>query len=165
MNVTPAEKQRAEGFIKRLEGARHEVAPPPPPPPSPPAGEPAKPEPPPDKGRIDAATIAATSLAVVGLGVGTVLGIKAVSDKPKEGFVTGRDGSYDDLRRAADSSHTEAVVADVGFAVGILGAAAAAYLYFSRPKIVPASPTTGSAAFISVAPSRSGGAFVLRGTF
>ena len=51
----------------------------------------------PRNGRIDAATVTAGSIAIVGLGVGATFGILALSSKPS-GFVTGRDGTYDTLQ-------------------------------------------------------------------
>ena len=161
MSLSAAEKQRADGLIKRLEGAKNEVVVTPPPPPA--APETAKIPEKPENGRIDTATIVVASVAVAGLGVGTVLGIKALADKPKSGFVTGRDGSYADLQRSADSAHTEAIVADIALGVGVAAAAVAAYLYFARPKVVAApSPSRAS---VSIAPTAGGGAIFLRGSF
>ncbi len=134
--VTPQERARAEGYVRRLEGAKREMpvpsasasasaAPPPPPPP---------PKDPP-KGRVDALTIAAGGLSIVGFGVGTTFGVLSLGTRPDSGFVTGRDGSYADLQDKTSRAHTQAVVADIGFAVGVVGALAAAYLYFARPKV------------------------------
>jgi hypothetical protein len=160
--VTDQEKQRAEAAIKRLEGAKRET-------PTPQASTSASttPTPPPpdkapEKGRVDAATIVAGSVAIVGLGVGTTFGIKAVADKPKSSFVTGRDGSYDDLQSKASSAHREAIVADVGLGVGVVAAAIAAYLYFARPKV---TTTPSPRAQVSGSPLPGGGAFVVQGTF
>ena len=135
-DVSAAERAKAENIIKRIEGAKHEV------PPTPTASATStseKPHPPPEdtrRGRIDAATITAGSIGVAGLAVGTVFGILAVTSKPSNMFVTGTggDGSYADLQSKADSSHRDAVIADVGFAVGVVGLAAAAFLYFTRTK-------------------------------
>ena len=167
MNVSPAEKQRADGFIKRLEGAKNEIVPVPAPAPPPP--EPRKAEPPPENGRVDAATVIAASVALAALGTGTAFAIKALVDKPSAGFVTGRDGSYSDLQRAADTAHTEAIIADVGFGVGVAATAIAAYLYFSRPKTVASSPAastraTGTSLSVTTTPGH-GGALLLRGSF
>ena len=60
--------------------------------------------------------------------------VKASSDKPPSGFVTGRDGSYADLASQADSAHASAILADVGFGVAIVAGVGAALLYFLRPK-------------------------------
>lgn len=176
--VTAAERGKAENIIKRIEGAKREV------PVAPPAGHRASEPPPPrteepSNGRIDAATITAGSIAVVGLGVGTLFGILAVSTKPPStGFVTGRDGTYENLQAKTRDAHTEAVVADVGFGVGIVAAAVTAYLYFGRPKdsqprasrapartsIVPSLPSLPSS-LVRIVPLREGGAVLLGGTF
>ena len=170
MDVNAQEKQKADSFIKRLEGAKREVKPPPtatttPPPPVPPPPPPAKDEPP-ARGRIDAATITAASFAVAGLGVGTVFGIKAATDRPKS-FVTGRDGTYDDLQQKTATAHREAIVADVGFGIGVVAAAVTAYLYFGRTKVAQApGPQARTQAQISVVPdARGGGVVMLQGSF
>lgn len=146
-DVTEQEKARAEAIILRLEGAKKQAAdqkrdepkiivvPEPP----------KQPEAPAPKGRIDAATITAAGVGVIGLSVGAIFGIKALGERPS-GFVTGRDGSYQDLVAKSDSAHTSAIVSDVGFAVGVVGVAAAAVLYFTRPKVMPkvaVAPTFG----------------------
>lgn len=150
--VTAQERARAESYVRRLEGAKREMpvpsasasttAPPPPPPPTPKD---------PPKGRVDALTIAAGGLAIVGFGVGTTFGVMSLGTRPDSGFVTGRDGSYADLQDKTDRAHTQAVVADIGFAVGVVGALAAAYLYFARPKVQAGSVSPG--------PPALGGAF------
>jgi hypothetical protein len=138
--VTPAERQKAESIIKRIEGAKREALAAPtatadqgsagagdhaPPPRLPPASPP--------HGRIDAATIGAAAVSVVGLGVGATFGILALSTRPT-GFVTGRDGTYDDLVAKTDDAHTFAIVSDVGFAVGAVALIATAWLFLSRTK-------------------------------
>ena len=70
---------------------------------------------------------------------------------------------------AARCPHTVAVVADVSFGVGIVAAAATAWLYLSRPKAsAPATPATGKAsANLSITPAaaRSGGGLLVGGAF
>jgi hypothetical protein len=136
--VTAKEREKAESVIKRIEGAKREVpatptatatasgttTAPPPTPPDQPAG------------RVDAATITAAALGAVGLSVGATFGILALSTRPTN-FVTGKDGSYDDLVTKTSNAHTFAVVSDVGFALGTVGALAAVWLYFTRPKAGP----------------------------
>jgi tetratricopeptide (TPR) repeat protein len=163
-SVTAAERGKAENIIKRIEGAKREV-----PAAAPATGTPAPVEPlppPPEetpRGRIDTATIVAGSVAVVGLGVGTVFGILALSNKPS-GFVTGRDGTYVDLQAQSTDAHTQAIVADVGFGVGIAAAVVTAYLYFGRTKVA-SEPKRAGFALPSAAPLPSGGAFMLGGSF
>lgn len=163
--VTAAERTKVEGMIKRIEGAKKEVPPaptatvvapatssaPPPPPPEPPS-----------HGRIDAATIVAGSIAAVGLVGGSALGIYALSSRPSDGFVTGRDGSYASLQQKTDDAHTFAIVADVALGVGIVAAVVTGWLYFGRTKdpAVPAR-STGSRSQVSFM-SPSG---VMGGTF
>jgi tetratricopeptide (TPR) repeat protein len=157
--VTPAERAKAESIIKRIEGAKREAqvsggAPPAGGPPGPTEGlaggdgNGPRPEAPAPRGRIDAATITAGSVAAVGLGVGLVFGIRAVALRPGDGqFVTGRDGTYADLVQKTQEARDSAIVADVGLAIGVVGAAATALLYFGRTRepasaSAPASPAT-----------------------
>lgn len=169
-SVTAAERAKAENIIKRIEGAKREVAMTPPPGGTGTATQPAQP-PPEDtsRGRVDAATITAGSVAIVGLGVGTVFGILALSNKPSD-FVTGRDGSYDKLQAQTDDAHTQAIVADVGFGVGIVAAVVTAYLYFGRTRTAPTTTNTASISrplrvLPTAAPVPSGGVLMLGGSF
>jgi tetratricopeptide (TPR) repeat protein len=167
-SVTSAERAKAENIIKRIEGAKREVPVTPAPtgiatitepPPSPPPEEPGR-------GRIDALTIGAGSVAIVGLGVGTAFGILALSNKPPTGFVTGRDGTYDVLQTKQSDAHTQAIVADIGFGVGIVAALATAYLYFGRTAHAPEPKRTGLVRISpSAAPVTSGGVVMLGGSF
>lgn len=156
--VTAQERQKAELVIKRIEGAKREVVPVPTS--TAPAGSgTAAPVPttPPDReehGRIDVATIAAGSVAVVGLGAGATFGVLALTSQPKN-FVTGRDGTYDDLVKKTNDAHTLAIVSDVGFGVGIVAAIVTAYLYFGRTK------STATSAWFLPGP----GSMLLGGTF
>ena len=137
MDLDAQERAKADAYVKRLAGARHEVEKPPEPVVVPPAPPPAPPPPPPPQhGRIDAFTIGAASLAVAGYGVGVFFGLRALSERPKAGFVTGPDGSYAQLQDDADKAHRAAVVSDVAFATGIVATGLAAYLYFGRTKPV-----------------------------
>lgn len=140
--VTAQERTKAETNIKRIEGAKQEVGSKPPP--NGPGDQgnnggdqglkgPLPPEEKPAHGRIDAATIAAGSVAIVGLGVGATFGIIALTSKPND-FVTGRDGTYAQFEQKNADAHNMAIVADVGLAVGIVATLATAYLYFGRTK-------------------------------
>lgn len=161
--VTDAEREKAETIVRRIEGAKREAeqkkAPAPAPEAAaskdPAASDRAPPEAKPARGRVDAATLTTASLAVVGLGVGAAFGVRALSLEPS-GFVTGRDGTYDDLQRRADDARTSAIIADVGFGVGVLSAALATYLYFGRTK-------TSSSLHTSAAPLAGGGAIAIGG--
>ena len=170
MDLTPEERTRADAYVKRLEGAKAEVvvptAAPPPPPPRPPPLVPVE-QP---KGRIDAATVLGAGCAVAGFGVGIAFGVKALADKPPSNFVTGPDGTYDQLANATTSSHREALVADIGLGVGVAATLVTAYLYFARPRTTTTTRPgmTGSAApavAVSGVTVPGGGALLLRGSF
>jgi tetratricopeptide (TPR) repeat protein len=164
-SVTPAERTKAETIIKRIEGAKRE---------NPVTEAPAAASTPiaplpapiddPAHGRVDAATITAASVAVVGLGIGTAFGIRALS-LDTSNFVTGRDGTYDELRKRTDDAHDAAIVADIGFGVGIAAAAVAAYLYFGRTKESGARRTATSGVAPSAAALPGGGGLTVKGWF
>ena len=172
--VTSAERAKAENIIKRIEGAKREV------PTKPAATAPSStgtaPEAAPDapRRRIDVATVNAGAVAILGLGVGTTVGILALSKQPSKNFVTGRDGSYEQLKKQQSDAHTLAIVSDVGFGVGIVAAAVTAYLYFGRTRLPPKSTAVVAGArpvpplppirvsFVEVA---SGGVLLLGGSF
>lgn len=169
--VTTAEKQKAESIIKRIEGAKRTVPEAPPngaagtgqaggrtTGPTPPGGDPGE-ERPAQRGRVDAATITAASVAVLGLGAGAAFGVAALTTRPSD-FVTGRDGTYADLESKTKTAHTFAIVSDVGLGVGVLSAALAAYLYFGRTKDPERPRATAAPALLP-----GGGAFVVGGSF
>jgi tetratricopeptide (TPR) repeat protein len=166
MNLTPAERDRADAYIRRLEGAEKEVAARQAdagPAPSASEAPPPQPEAPPPAGRIDALTITGASLTVVALGVGIGMAIKAEADKPAPNFVTGKNGTFTDLENKQSQAHSEAVAADVCFGAAIVLAAATTYLYFGRPK-VSAAPSTGSTS-VSASPLTGGGALFVQGSW
>jgi tetratricopeptide (TPR) repeat protein len=171
MDLTPQERDRADAYVKRLEGAKHEVeqaqaaqapsattsAPPPP-------TVPTVHERPP-LGRIDALTISAAGIAVAGLAFGVVLAVKAEHDKPPSPFITGKNGTYADLVDRQANAHREAVMADIGFGVAGAAAAAAAVLFFARPRTSASSTTTTGTTSVSAAPLTGGGALFVQGSF
>jgi hypothetical protein len=178
MSLTPQERERADAYVRRLEGAKKELdarqaasASPATPVTTPEASvsvsAPASATGP-TYGRLDAATITAGSVALGALVFGIVVGIKAKSDEPT-GFETGVDGSYETLQSRASSAHREAVIADIGFATALAGGITAATLYFARAR--PASDPSGLAAAVSDATRvsatlvSSGGALVVRGSW
>jgi hypothetical protein len=118
------------------------------------------------RGRIDAATLTAAGVAVVAAGVGIVMGVKALGDRPS-GFVTGVNGTFSDYQSQASTAHTEAVVADVCFATAVVAAGAAAGLYFFRYKDAAGASGDSSKHAFTIAPlvSSQVGGVVLGGTF
>lgn len=182
MNLTPQESDRAEAYLRRLEGVKKQreqenprraaVAPSTEgavvPAAAGASAAPAEASPSAARGprrspsRFDAPTVTAGGIAAVGLIVGATLGVKALVDKPGSDFVTGRDGSYDDLTRQVDQAHGEAVAADVAFGVAAAAGLAFAYLYWLRPHPHPSVGTTT----VSAAPvlTQRGIALCLGGT-
>jgi tetratricopeptide (TPR) repeat protein len=165
MNLTPAERERADAYVHRLEGAKKELddkraaeaaraaaaassdRPPPPPPPE-------------RTGNTRTVLMIGTgSLTVVALGVGVVMGIKAEEDRPASPYITGRNGlTYTAFANEQSMAHSEAVVADIGFGIAAAAAAAPAVVFFTRPH---AAARTG----VSAAPITGGGAFFVQGSF
>lgn len=170
--VTPAERTRAEGMIKRIEGAKQRAPIPPKqmptpdlvrsPQPGPPQPGPPPPGPPPH-GRWDGLTIAAVVVSGVAIATGAAVGLWAVLERPTD-FVTGRDGTYASFQSKTSSAHSAAIASDVFFGVGIVTAVAAAALYFGRTKDV--TPQTGSMMpSLRAWASPAGGAVGLGGSF
>ena len=182
MTLTPQERDRADAYIKRLEGAKKEIAQRPPGPTGPPAPTGSTPSPsptetqllpmgpplppPPKHGRLDGATIAAIGVTGAALAFGTVMAVKAKVDQPPTGYVTGQDGSYGDLKGSADFAHREAILADAGFGLSIAAGITAAVLYFARPRDPAAAKSAAPAASaVSATPLTGGGALVVQGFF
>ena len=162
-DLTPTEHDHAEAAIRRLEGAKKELDAQkaaqaaqhqPPPPPPPPESRP--------RGKIDAFTIGAAAIAVAGYAVGTVFGVKALSDKPAaSGYIAGTgpgaSGTYANLQTSADHSHSEARIADIAFVVGGVATIGAAVLFFVRtrdphPAKASTDPATSPGSDPSAAP-------------
>ena len=168
MNLTPPERERADAYVKRLEGAKREVeakqasqaAPAAPSPPGP--GEAPAPAPTP-MGRIDTLTLTGAGVTAASLVFGVVMAIKAEADRPPSNYVTGQTGTYSQLQSQVDQAHEEAVLADVGFGVAIAAAAVTTYLYLGRPRGA-AAPASGSTS-VSASPTTGGAAFFVQGSF
>ncbi|HEY8087642.1 MAG TPA: tetratricopeptide repeat protein [Polyangiaceae bacterium] len=170
MDLDAAERAKADAYVKRLQGARHEVTKPENPPPPPPLPPPPPPPERPSYGRVDAATIVTGSLGLVAIGVGAGFGFKALADHPKSGAVTGANYTYSQLQDSVTKAHGEAVVSDAFFIGGAAALTAAAILFFARTRVSKptASGSAGSAALpvvISGTPLRGGGALLLGARF
>jgi tetratricopeptide (TPR) repeat protein len=192
MDLTAQERERADAYIKRLEGAKKELeekqnAPQQPSPegsaPSTEGGQPsvrptqrtpssqfpssvpgaAPSAVSPSFGRVDALTIGAASLSAAGLISGLVFGIKALAERPSEAPTTSAKYPWSALQSALDQAHRDAVFSDIGFGVALVAGAATAYLYFGRPRATPAV-STGSTT-VSTAPLPGGGALLVKGSF
>jgi len=163
MNLSPQERDRADSYVHRLEGAKKELderqaaqaaA-------SASTSAPYRPPPPvehPGVGRVDALTISTASVTVAALVFGIVMGVKAEEDRPPSPYITGHNGTYAQLVDGQANAHKEAVIADIGFGVAGAAAAATAVLFFVRPR---AAARTS----VSAAPLAGGGAVFVQGSF
>ena len=139
MDLTAEERAHAEAIVKRLEGARAHVQPT-----SSASGEPtasvtatttsSAPPHPPGHGRIDGWTVTSGILTLGGFGVGIGFGVLALATRPPDGTVTGSMLTYAQLQSEVDTAHTYAIVADIGFATGIVFTAVTLGLFFGRTK-------------------------------
>jgi tetratricopeptide (TPR) repeat protein len=139
MDLTPAEREKADAYVHRLEGAKKEleedrpapdtsaVAPvvSPPPPPSPPPERPSG-------SRMNALAAGLGGVSIAALAFGVVLAVKAEQDRPPSPFITGRDGTYADLADRQANAHREAIMADIGFGGAAAAAAATVVLLVAR---------------------------------
>jgi hypothetical protein len=116
----------------------------------------------PARGRVDGLTVVAASVSGAALVLGVVIGAIAQQDKPPGTFVTGRDGSLQDLQKRVDKAHREAIVADVAFGVALVSGLTTAYLYLGRSRTTPA-PT--SSLTVSAEPMSGGGTLLVKGSF
>jgi tetratricopeptide (TPR) repeat protein len=169
MNLTAAERERADAYVHRLEGAKKELEDKQAAAAAAAAGTahvPVTPPPPPRErtapGKIDALDIGTASVSVAALVFGIVMGAKAEQDRPPSPFITGRNGTYSDLADRQANAHQEAIMADIGFGVAAVAAAATAVLFFTRTHTV--APATGSTS-VSAAPLTGGAALFVQGSF
>lgn len=153
METSPAERERIEAAVRRLEGARavrggdepgalaewrddpHE--------PREPTAERAS--------RVDGWVVGSAAVAATALVVGVVFGFRALARQPGD-EATGVRRSAEDLRRDQRSAHQLAVVADVAFAVAAVSGATAGVLYAVREP--SPDPSAGRGVVVGV-----GGAF------
>ncbi len=154
METSPKLRERVQGTLKRIEGAKKELAsaraPEPPPPaatqaaPAPAPGQAREPEP---QGRkIDGWVMTAGGVAAGAVIVGTVFGISALGKDPGGAATTGPTTRVQDLEEDASTAHTHAILADVSFLVAALAGGAAVLLYLRSGPDVPASQASARAA-------------------
>ena len=140
MDLVPQERDRADAYIKRLEGAKREIE----------AKQAAPPQPP-----TDAAPPTQEGNA------------QAPPDQPNprnpDNLVTPRDVTYPDLNNMTAQAFRESVLADVGFGAALVSGVATAYLYFGRSRTVSAAPARSTT--LSAGPLAGGGALILKGSF
>lgn len=160
MEDDPKERERVELIIQRLEGAREEVtlteepevtpAPVAEPPESRPAPMRAPEREPAKKGRLDGWVYATGGVSIAAALVGAVFGVRALSTRPRDTETTGPGKTPDDLREQNDQAHSYAVVADVAFAVSLVSAGAAGFLYFSRDAETTPTGARGSRTMLNL---------------
>jgi len=166
MDLEPGERARAESIVKRLEGARAHVQPTA----STSATATISPQPsatvivqtPPAHGRFDGLTATMGVFALAGIGVGTGFGILALSSRPPSNYVTGgpgdpnANGTYAQLKSMVDQANVYAIIADIGFAAGIVFTGVTLGVFFGRTK-------KSEKPQITISPTARG--FALGGTF
>lgn len=161
-----AERERVAATVRRLEGARAEMAkakpaigppasasaqpsaaPAPTAPPAPVSSADRSPdgassESKPMRGRLDGWVFATAGVALAGAAAGAYFGASALSQRPVDA-TTGAGKSIEDLEASAARAHRSAVIADVGFGVAIAvgGASVLLYLLRDRPASKPAAST------------------------
>jgi tetratricopeptide (TPR) repeat protein len=156
-------RDKVHATLKRLEGAKKEIARGGTPAPvvapraleAAPPVEPTTPEPP-QRRRYTGWVIVLTSVAGTGLLASTAFGISAIAHNPGSSARTGNGVSIGDLEANAATAHRDAIVADISFATGALAGAAAIYLFVvGRPSRAPdplagrRAPIPGSAAIVT----------------
>ena len=142
MEPEPKARQQVEAVLRRLEGARKELAP---------AAAPSHAEPalasalglvpPPQTGGrpLGPWGVATGGVAIGALVIGNVFALSAVVRDPGDDAATGGDVSVQDLQVDARTAHRDAVIADVAFVVAGIAGGTALYLYLSTPPRRPAA--------------------------
>ena len=184
MDLDGPERTRAEGIVKRLAGAKGNSGCATPVAPTNDTTAPPQliyvptPVEAPPRGRIDVLSVSALIVGVGGFAVGTAFGIISIGQKPTAGYVAGTGpgstGTYADLQAQSDAAHMKAIIADVGFLVGIVATSAAIGLYFGRtrdagagesePKPAPKKERDRDAS-LTIVPTLNGASVVLGGHF
>jgi tetratricopeptide (TPR) repeat protein len=133
LETEPAQREKALATLRRLEGAKRDLAKPEPkaPPSTAPPQQPAE-------GTGPRAHLVLTYVAAGVSGAllvaGAVLGASALATDPSGTPKTGVSGvTFQDLRSRADSAHAQAIGSDVCFALGVLATGATLALVLTRP--------------------------------
>lgn len=144
-DVTDGERQKVDGIIKRVEGAKKNATPKNDAPrvivktinvPTEKA--------PVSYGRIDALNITTGIVALSSAAVAGTFGVLALGTRPADGTQTSATYPYASLQSDTSRAHTFAIVADVGLIVAAVATVATVVLYFARTKDAtppPAAPT------------------------
>ncbi len=89
-------------------------------------------------------------VALGGFGVGTGFGVAALVDRPASNVMTSSTFTVAQLQAQVDAAHTQAIVADIGFATGAVFTVITLGLFFGRTKKVDTRP------HVTVVPQASG---------
>ncbi len=149
VETVPRERERIQGVIQRLEGAKQDLlvvreaslaraAPPPP------VGIVAQAR------TLGPGVVISGAVGAVGLLTGTILGISALARRPGAEATTGPGVTADDLVADAKAAHRQAVGADVALLIGLAGTGAALGFYFAS-RSAPSPRARPSAARIDLA--------------
>jgi tetratricopeptide (TPR) repeat protein len=156
MEADAKQRERVQGILKRLEGAKkdvheHRLAPSassaPPSAPSPP---PPLPPPPATISRLNPWVYVLGGTALGAFGVGTSFAVSALAGKPGANATTGGSVTYQDLREEAESAHRRAVLADVSLAIAAMSGGATLVLMLTGRGVK--SPKPPPQAAVSLAP-------------
>lgn len=156
METDPEVRAEVEATLRRLEGARKELAPPPAPrarPKAPPkhASRPLPQEPPAPR-PIRPSVIVAGGVAAGALVISNVFALSAILRDPGSDAKTGPGLSADEILSDARSAHRDAVVADVALLIAGAAGGLALYFYLSTPR--PERPPASAPAPAFPAPVR-----------
>jgi tetratricopeptide (TPR) repeat protein len=136
LETDPAERERARLTIERLHGAQSELVRPAPVAPCPKSSAPSAPA----ARRPSPVLIGAASVAIVSLVVGTVFGVRALSDDVSDAS-TSSSLSATALRERGRRAEREALIADVAFSVAAASAGTFACVWL----LSPSDPATRAA--------------------
>jgi tetratricopeptide (TPR) repeat protein len=131
----PREREKIEGVLRRLEGAKEDLV--------------VAPGAAPSAGATTGAgaptrsfgpwVIVTGAVGATGLLTGVVLGISALARSPGAGAITGPGVTADDLLADAKAAHRQAVGADIALLIGLAATGAAVGIHLgSRPAAAPA---------------------------
>lgn len=139
----PREREKIEGVLKRLEGAKQDlvVAAGAAPPPAPEAAAPAAATSPRSFGPW---VIVTGAVGAMGLFTGVVLGVSALARSPGASAITGPGVTADDLLADARAAHRQAVGADIALLIGLAATGAAVGIHLGSRAAAGPAPRAAS---------------------
>ncbi|MEP7121483.1 MAG: tetratricopeptide repeat protein [Byssovorax sp.] len=131
----PREREKIEGVLQRLEGAKQDLVAP--------AGSPAAPVAAPvvaPSRSFGPWVIVSGAVGAMGLFTGVVLGISALARSPGASAATGPGVTADDLLASAKAAHRQAVGADIALLIGLAATGAAVGIHLGSRASAGAAP-------------------------